>query len=135
MKHTRPDFGEFSAEKLQQVIETNDITGRFEFKEGFLRKVPKCSRRRRSVPQWEVSNHQQPLRMHGRSQSLSSAQSGGCSPTPMEVEGSRLEESPGPPLGEHWTKYQDDGQIWWYYEGRQWWCANEHMTPQRYHDA
>merc|ERR1712007_406161 len=75
MKQSRPDFGEFSAEKLQEVIETNDVNGRFEFKGGFLRKVPKCSRRQGSVPVWAGSNHQGSFGMRGRSQSLSSAQS------------------------------------------------------------
>lgn len=144
MRQSRPDFGEFDAEKLQEVIEMSDVAGRFEFQAGSLRKVPKGSRRQRNMPAWVGLNHQQLPGMRGRSQSLSSAppvqsrspEQGGCLPIPMKVEGSRLEENPAPPPGKHWTKYQDDGQIWWHYKGPlgQWWCATENTTPQRYHE-
>merc|ERR1711920_1182870 len=35
----------------------------------------------------------------------------------------RPQRSPGPPPGLHWTRYHDDGEVWWYYEGPlgKWW--------------
>eukprot|EP00747_Dinoflagellata_sp_TGD_P200502 gnl/TRDRNA2_/TRDRNA2_73906_c0_seq1.p1 gnl/TRDRNA2_/TRDRNA2_73906_c0~~gnl/TRDRNA2_/TRDRNA2_73906_c0_seq1.p1 ORF type:complete len:248 (-),score=38.20 gnl/TRDRNA2_/TRDRNA2_73906_c0_seq1:53-691(-) len=33
------------------------------------------------------------------------------------------DDAPDPPPGDHWTKYKDDGSVWWYYEGPKgtWW--------------
>lgn len=59
------------------------------------------------------------------------------SPTPADEEDEMLAETarrslrvgerkPPPPPGEHWTKYEDDGTFWFYYEGPlgKWWSTN-----------
>jgi len=130
MKRSRPDFGEFDGETLMKEIEQNDAVGRFEFKLGHVRKVPKGSC---------------PSRVPRRSQSVSSVESlhssrsppgrGTSSPAPMQIEPSGSEEGPPPPPGKNWTKYQDGDHFWWYYSGSlgKWWC-DEGAKPQRYEE-
>jgi hypothetical protein len=53
--------------------------------------------------------------------------------------GTSLGESKGkppPPPGEHWTKYEDEGTIWYYYKGPlgQWWCQADSTDVQPYDD-
>eukprot|EP00928_Gymnodinium_smaydae_P036696 TRINITY_DN25611_c0_g1_i1.p1 TRINITY_DN25611_c0_g1~~TRINITY_DN25611_c0_g1_i1.p1 ORF type:complete len:237 (+),score=38.53 TRINITY_DN25611_c0_g1_i1:73-783(+) len=51
---------------------------------------------------------------------------------------SELSLVPARPPGEYWTRYNDCGELWWYYEGPlgKWWCSSEtEDTPLRYEDS
>lgn len=40
--------------------------------------------------------------------------------------GMGLQKKPTPPPGVHWTKYEDEGNLWWYYDGPlgKFWCPD-----------
>jgi len=56
---------------------------------------------------------------------------------PLATNGITLDQKkPAPPPGEHWTKYEDEGTVWFYYEGPfgKFWCPNDARDPQPYDD-
>lgn len=56
---------------------------------------------------------------------------------PLAANGITLDQKkPAPPPGDHWTKYEDDGNIWFYYEGPlgKFWCPGDNRDPQPYDD-
>jgi hypothetical protein len=56
---------------------------------------------------------------------------------PLATNGVTLDQrKPPPPPGDHWTKYEDEGNIWFYYEGPlgKFWCPADNKDPQPYDD-
>lgn len=55
----------------------------------------------------------------------------------LRVSGDSGGRAPPPPPGSNWTKYADEGTVWWYYEGSlgKWWVADGEKTVQRYGDS
>lgn len=44
--------------------------------------------------------------------------------------------APARPPGQFWVKFNDEGSVWWYYEGPKgkWWCTVADMQPKPYED-
>jgi hypothetical protein len=109
MQERRPDLNITDGEGLRRVLQDTDTAGRFEIHGGSVRKLER--------------NHRQ----------LYASASGG------EHDGEAAQEeeeaiqaeppmgTPSPPPGEHWSKFHDNGIMWWYYEGPlgKWWCQDE----------
>lgn len=148
MHESRPDFGLLDAVGLRAVLKDNDAIGRFETDGQRVRKVPRDERR----GDRGRGSHRQP---HGWGrQGLASASTRRCdreasdpgeseddsdaASAPRAPQGAGNRPTPSIPPGEHWTKYQDDGVMWWYYEGPlgKWWASSDtHMLPTPYEDA
>lgn len=157
-------FGEFDGEKLRLLLESSDKVGRFALdKHGRLRKLPQEQRRPRTVAGATVvapfaavavaangrgrphSASCSPLSHRQRrhaSHSCSSERSlGGSGDVVMADAGSSPTHEPAPereapalPPGEHWKQFQDEGSLWWHYDGPkgQWWWANRFPVPKPY---
>mmetsp|Transcript_126608 Transcript_126608/g.369961 ORF Transcript_126608/g.369961 Transcript_126608/m.369961 type:complete len:451 (+) Transcript_126608:98-1450(+) len=151
MRRSRPDLGEFDAQRLQALLQETDEAGRFEISAGRLRKLGRDHRQPR------LAQHVQPptlsssggperarARSCGRGRSASRSSSSvhsihpgrprSLSPPPVATSGESMPHpfsekekgKPPPPPGDHWTKYQDHGRDWFFYEGPlgRWWCES-----------
>mmetsp|Transcript_2636 Transcript_2636/g.8847 ORF Transcript_2636/g.8847 Transcript_2636/m.8847 type:complete len:184 (+) Transcript_2636:3-554(+) len=161
---SRPDLGEFDAQGLGALLEETDEAGRFELCGGKIRKIGRDQRQPRptrhgtpyatsTASVGTEGSLPPPPRYRRRSRSLSSAsvrsirrgRSPSRSPSPAAATlgvgqpqqplGSTA-KTPLPPPGEHWTKYQDRGKDWFYYEGPlgRWWCEAESNEVQPYEE-
>jgi len=59
---------------------------------------------------------------------------GQATPGVSDVKVKQDPDKPKKPPGKHWTQYDDNTTIWWYYEGPKgiWWMGPEHSEPQPY---
>lgn len=116
-----------NAADLCELLAKADTVGRFEVNEGYVRKVPRNERRpqdpgrvRRRTESWPAENIVN-CAVKGESSS--------CDESSAYV--GSLEGPDGPP-GAFWQQFQDNGVIWWYYEGPQgkWWCQEPDLKPK-----
>lgn len=79
-------------------------------------------------------------RRHASCSCSSERSLGGSGDVVMADAGSSPAHEPAPerrapdrPPGDHWKQFQDEGRLWWHYDGPkgQWWCA-QHAEPQPY---
>mmetsp|Transcript_7939 Transcript_7939/g.18583 ORF Transcript_7939/g.18583 Transcript_7939/m.18583 type:complete len:360 (-) Transcript_7939:186-1265(-) len=104
MQENEPNMGISTEEELQRCLEETDAAGRFEIKEGWVKKVHRDGRVARDT----------------------SAAASTTAGRYVKEEMTDGMAAPNPPPGPGWTKYQDNGSIWYYYEGAQgkWWCQD-----------
>lgn len=166
MRQSRPDFGRFGASELQALLEHTDQAGRFEVSGGKLRKVSKGMRQPRvaarassdhqssykdelamdqeesqwgrgDVDHWDT--WAPTLREETAPQSMYGDGPGAQPPPPFplgRVAQHGTNGPPPPPPGEFWTRYFDEGNAWFFYDGPlgKWWCVSGGEI-QRYQES
>jgi hypothetical protein len=129
---TRLDFGGLTIEKLRDIVKESD--GRFETRNGILRKVPRSERH--ASPAAEVRGAKPkssawPQMPRASQDARVMAEIGAADRAPPMPP-----NAPQGPPGEHWTTYKDDisGEYWWCYEGPlgRWWCNDLRSLPEPY---
>lgn len=123
-KKSRQNFEIGTEEDLKELIEETDREGRFEIDaSGRIRKLPRGQRTQRHVPAPATASGRR--QQNDRRVSTPPRQGGG---------GNNRRKPPMPPpggTGKGWQKYQDDGVVWYYYEGPlgKWWCQEGDRGP------
>merc|ERR1711879_123736 len=151
---TQKKFGDFDEERLAVFLQETDVDGRFEVRNGLVRKVdfahraastpatarrlppppPLASRRPTDLRQAAGGNDDEDTLVMLANRSLNVSDEAhemvGEGPVKVDAYGSFAEEvatdtTPPPPPGVGWMKFQDDGLLWWYYEGQKgkYWCS------------
>lgn len=132
----RPELGVADEGSLRKLLEETDLAGRFELDDqGRVRKVPRDHRRRRSPP----CSPQAGVRPVEEDPALKlAAQATATVQAAVEAAAAAAQAAragrPLPPPGEHWKKYTDEGDLWYYYSGPlgSWWCLDadkENIMP------
>mmetsp|Transcript_34347 Transcript_34347/g.80389 ORF Transcript_34347/g.80389 Transcript_34347/m.80389 type:complete len:384 (+) Transcript_34347:95-1246(+) len=122
-----PDTGIASAEDLERCLQETDSAGRFEMKEGWVTKVGRDHR----VPR---DTSAAAAKSSSRNGGYSSGGGRGAYPSSVKDEEPDGQTPPRPP-GPGWTKFQDEGTEWFYYEGPEgkWWCQQDE-DPQPFEE-
>merc|ERR1740123_1797107 len=139
LRGCRSDFGEVDGARLRALLLETDDAGRFEISGDKLRKVgrdehrPRVASRAPEMPAALTSARQGARNQRARSISDSSshrvrrASRSLSSSAPRPVVLGKAEApaggKPSKPPGPYWTRFQDGGQDWWFYEGPlgKWW--------------
>ncbi|CAK9043965.1 unnamed protein product [Durusdinium trenchii] len=160
MQQRKPDFGLTSIEEVKTFLQETDQEGRFAIDaQDRVRKIDRNARQQPPEPQ--------PWKSHTTTTRPSQAQPARSQPArfnafeaPTHVQKEEVDydedepeadDTPGVsqvkteinnrkpknPPGKHWTQYDDNTTIWWYYEGPRgvWWMGPEHSEPQPYNSA
>jgi len=118
LRRSRPDLGVSDEVGLHKLLEETDLAGRFEVDaEGYVHKVHRDHRRPRAAPPVDPG-----------------CPGAGSLVAPLLPQPSA--QAPPEPPGEYWTKYTDEGHLWWYYEGPlgRWWCIDAHKQVMPFRD-
>ncbi|CAJ1341080.1 unnamed protein product [Effrenium voratum] len=132
------DWGINSPEDLNKMLQESDHEGRFIMEGQRIRKVDRNARR---APPEPVNVPVKPtaskrfnaftVKKQEEEEEEDEGNFGEDDDTPgvASVQG---QKPPRKPPGRHWTQYDDNSTIWWYYEGPrgQWYMGPEHTEPQ-----
>jgi len=135
LKWKRADFGISDGQHLRDILSETDMEGRFQIDaRGRLKKVQRELR----LPRKPTSAPSKSRRTTAAQETsiVKKTEDGSELPPVLQASSGRPTETadgvPEKPPGEHWTKYTDDGALWWYYEGPKgkWWMQNTDERPQ-----
>lgn len=145
----RRDFGITDAAGLRELLERTDDAGRFEIDEeaGLIRLLERAQRRHpkasngKEQDRWrqrtEVKEELHPrqqrrweVKEEAFAQVEPSASAASVAAAPGAV--GRGPPAPGDMPKKHWQMFQDNGSVWFYYEGPlgKWWCQDKYELPE-----
>jgi len=125
----RSDLGIANSQQLREMLRDTDVEGRFEIDaRGRIRKVQREFRLPRTTS-FGSESAKAPSTPHLADRA---EQNSGDSPVPYASVDIASADMPDNPPGKCWTKYTDDGTLWWYYEGPKgkWWMQSTDEKPQ-----
>jgi len=145
MKQDRADLDVRDNAALTGILQSYDDVGRFELKDGWMRKLARDQRMHGSH-QYANNTHaenSQESNVYAKPNARPWSRNGAkpwIRPSPWTRVKQEVKEEynahntsydktkPAPPPGLHWKRYVDSGTLWWYYEGPlgKWWAVPEH---------